>query len=456
MSLDKEYLQILDFAKSQKPYLYQNFKLLDIYNGRLLPYIDKILKQSLSQEYYEKIKDRIIPINVLKRISDKISKSYTNKPERKTIEKYQEDLSFYQNHFYMDQIMSKVEEYAFMHKAYALEPFMFNGVPRLRALPFDRFMVYSNNKVDPTFVTHFVKFLGKIPIKNASRTEYKELYYIYTDSEFIAVTEDGSIYYPDMQENQGVNPYGTIPFMYGNRGNDMLLPTQDTDMEALSKIIPILMTDLAGAIMFQCFTVIYGIDVSAENLTMSPNAFWSLKSDLQSNKQPVLGTIKPEADIDKVISFVGTVFSFWLETKGVRVGSMGTLNSSNLASGISKLIDELDVNELVKKSMESFKKEEKDFWFKIKKMNNTWVSQNEFLTNYKPSIWLDDFDFSISFDEPQPYVDRRTEVETIKLERDAGFLDNRSSIKYLYPDLTEEQIDERIKAIDQDKIVVTQ
>lgn len=458
MSLKDDVPTILAYVKNNKKYLAHNAELLTMFNGQLKPFVDKILQKTLSDNYYQKIKDRSIPINVLKRVADKTSKTYLDNPMRETEKKYKEDIDFYAQHFYLNQQMAKADEYSFLFKGYALEPYLHLGVPKLRVLPYDRFIPYSADLDDPTYVTHFIKLMGKIGIKNGARTMQKELFYIYTTDEFIAITDDGHQYSPAMEENEGVNPYGVIPFYYGNRGNDELLPTQDTDISEITKLIPVFLTDLSGAIMFQCFSVIYGIDVVAENLTMSPNAFWGLKSDPVSGKEPKIGTIKPETDIDKVINFIMTTFTFWLETRGIKVGNVGSIDAQGAASGIAKIIDEMDTTELVKKSMACFKKDEHAFFQMLKPLNNYWV-QNNMLSGveYRPNLWLKDFTTTTIFDEPEPMTDRKTQVETVQLEVNAGFLDKRSAMMELYPDLSADQIDARMALIaNQNKIEVTE
>ena len=220
---------------------------------------------------------------------------------------------------------------------------------------------------------------------------------------------------------------------------------------ALTKMIPLLLTDLSGAIMFQCFSIVWGIDVNAENLTMSPNAFWSLKSDITSQKEPKLGTIKPEADIQKVLDYITSTFTFWLETRGIRIGSVGQIDAANASSGIAKIIDEMDSTELVQKSQMCFQHDESMFWSTLKQMSNYWLSQSLITTNEKPEFFMDDFQVITQFDPPQPQVDRATEVNTVKMERDAGFISTRKAIEQLYPDLTGEQIENQLMEIDQER-----
>lgn len=449
---------LLSYIKAHTLYLENNYKILDIYNGNLLPVVDQALARAFSPKYYEQIKDRIIAINVLKRISDKSARAYVTNPQRVTDEKYKENVALYEDMLYLNCKMQSADVYANLFKGYALELFLHMGYPKLRVLPYDRFLPYSDDQVDGTHMTAFIKFMGKRQRVRGDTYAMLEVYHIYTADEFIAVDSEGDTVQEDMVTSEGINPYGVIPFIYGNRGNDMLLPTQDTDTMSLTKMIPLLLTDLGGAIMFQCFSIVYGINVDSKNLTMSPNSFWDLKSDLAStgNGAPSVGTIKPEADVDKVLHFIMTTFTFWLETRGIRVGSTGTVDAQNAASGISKIIDEMDATELIQKSQEGFRKDEADFWQLLKVMNNYWVMNRMITHGVVPTVFGDDFAVTTQFDAPEPMTDRATEVNTVKIERDAGFISTRQAIIQLYPDLTPEQVDEQLAEIDQESGAVMQ
>ena len=445
--------EIVDYIKDNEMYLDHNRILFEIKEGRLEPYVQEDLKKTLSSNYYNQIKSRVIPINVLRRIIDKLSKSYADEPTREVVEENETDsdlLEYYQDKFNMNLNGNHADEFANLFKGYAWEPYLSSaGEPKLRTLPFDRFLVMSDDMTDPTQETVFLKSMGKRRLNDGSSDA---LWFAYSKDEFLPFTMGGTVYEPALVSNGGENPIGEIPFMYGNRSPFELLPMQDTDLLPMTKVIPILMTDLSGTILFQCFSVIWGIDVDSENLTMSPNAFWSLKSDPKTDKQPQVGQLKPQADIDKVVEFIKNTFSFWLESRNIRVGSMGSLNGDNMSSGISKVIDEMDTTEMRKLSMQHFQREEQQFWQLIKVMHNRWVDQG-MLAEAKPRF-SDAFDVSITFHEPEPKIDRLTTVNTVALEVERGFLDMRTALKRLYPDLKDDQIEDRLKLIKEDKSIV--
>lgn len=445
MALQDKIKLIVDEYDKHRNYLKRNNELFDIFEGNLRPYVENIMRSSLSTEYFEQIKHRIMPINVLRRIIDKLAKVYSTSPIRTTANK-QEVLDFYSYNFNVNQVMNSANEFSNLFKGYALEPFLrmnkYSGemMPSLRVLPFDRFFVIGEDLVDPLKPTIFVKLMGKVRMGKIEEMSF----FAYSDEEFIAFTESGKILNQYMAENEGINVYGKIPFMYGNRSNYNIMPTQDSDILEMAKLISVMLSDLAGMIMFSCFPINYGVDVDATNLKMMPNSFWSFKSDPQSQKTPSIGTITPSAEVDKVLGFITSTMGAWLETKGIKVGGIGSLSGDNFASGISKIIDEMDTFEARKVEIQNFKVEEKELWKLVGVMHNTWVEQG--LIIGQPQV-EDNWEVDTQFDEPTPFIDRRSEVETIRLEVDSGFLDQKTAIMKLYPDLDEKQVEERMDLI---------
>ena len=205
-----------------------------------------------------------------------------------------------------------------------------------------------------------------------------------------------------------------------------------------------MLTDAAGAQFYQAFSILYGIDVSFQNAKIAPNIIWSLKSDKESDKTPQVGTIKPEADTQKIIDFVTTIFVFWLETKGIRVGSLGQLSGANLSSGIAKIIDEMDVYEIQKKSQEWFEKDEEELWnIKLPKIHNYWIKTGMVNPADVPMmVTKDELDIEVEFEEPKPYKPRLDEINEIKAEIELGTMTLKQAIVQLHPGYDEEKIQE--------------
>lgn len=439
--------ELIKHVRDNQQYLSHNYEIYDIYRGNLLPYVVAILESTLSKNYFDKIKSRVIPINILERYIKKVACAYENPPKRIANKPgYQEVVDYYVKEMSINHKGQIADQYSHLFKGYAWEPYINEDKPSLRVLPYDRFIPYSDNQVDPTEETIFVKIMGKKKIGDREVA----IYYSFSETEFDAFTSEGETYLPAFEGNDGVNLYQTIPFVYGKRAENELMPVQDTDILAMSKLVSVLLSDISGAAMFQCFSIIYGIDLDMENAVMSPNALWSFKSDANSEKKPEVGTIKPEADIDKIMSFIVSVFVMWLETKGVRVGSVGNVDAGNMASGISKIIDEMDVYKVVKESVQAFQYDEQEFWKKMINIHNEWLVTGQ--VKGLPMLG-DDFEIQIIFPEPQPKRAKKDLIEEKKMEVDAGFKSKRRAIMELNPDMSEQELELELAEINGEESV---
>ena len=443
--------QLVEHISANKDYINHNYVLNDIFNGRLLPYVLADLEKSISSSYFRDVKERMLPINILTKLIEKFSKSYADDPVRNPVDENSSDqelIDFYEDDTQLNKQMNVAEGLSFLFKGYALEPFIDNGEVGIRPLPFDRFLVYSTNAVNPLKMTVFIKFMGKRKIVVKDGEKDKEVFYAYTDAEFWAFDEDGDTYAPALDGNDGVNPFGVIPFYYANRGTS-LLPIQDTDILAMIKTLPKLLSDLSGSMLYNSFPIVYTTDIDTVDLQRNPNTIWNFKSDLDSGKTPTVGTITPQSDIQAVLDFIAKSLAMWLESKGLKTGGMGTADVNNV-SGISKILDEVDTLEIRKISILEMEADEKGFWEVLKAVHNHWIDSGELTGKQR---FTDNFKLSIVFDEPKVFISRKELVEQVKFEVDAGFLPMNKAIEILYPDLTPDEIEERTQQQEQKLII---
>lgn len=435
--------EIIKYVKDHASFININNETLNIYEGNLLPYIDQIMKASLSPNYYNSIKDRVLPINILQRFIDKVSATYSKEPSRTSVTaQNQEFVDFYSDALDIDQSGQIADTYSQMFKGFAWEPYVDkNGRPAIREIPFNSFLVMSDSLVNPEEETIFIKFMGK-----KTDDEDSLLLHVYTNTEFDAFYLSGVEATEYLIENEGINHIGIIPFVYGKRQKNRLIPVLDSDMLKICKAIPVMLSDASGAQFYQAFSILYGVDVNFDNAKIGPNVIWSLKSDKDSDKTPVVGTIKPEADTDKIVQFVTTVFTLWLETKGVRVGSVGSMQGGNASSGIAKIIDELDVWEIRKKSQEWFEKDEQELWnIKLPKIHNYWIKTGMVAPATVPGLMPDrELDIEVEFEAPKPMQSRAEEVADIKAEIDLGTMTMEQAIKRLHPKYDDDMIQETL------------
>ena len=451
MSLRDLIPSLTEHVQKYNVHLRHNNCLFNIYEGDLLTYVEAALRKQLSEQSFETMRARIAPVNILRQIVDKLSKIYGEKsPVRSIVDGTDTDaelLSWYEEQFQANQKWNIANEFFNLQKSVLVEPFVDMGRPCMRSISADRFLPFSTDEIDPTRPTVII-------IVDGYDMDGTPLYRAYTDDEFVIFDADGMPRRDLMAKvgnPEGVNVYGKIKFVYINRSHNLLVPKIDTDTLQMTTLIPVLMSDLNYISMFQAFSIMYGIDVDDKNLVMSPNAFWQFKSDGDGEKKPEVGSIKPDADIDNLINLIGTELSFWLKSRGIRPGSIGSLSVENAASGISKIIDEMDTSDERQKSVEYFSNAEASFWELVMHyMHPYWVANNMI---ERRELFTPGAKVALNYAEQIPFVNRGQIVATLRQELEAGFTSRRRAIKKLNPKMSEDDIDELIKEIDEERFI---
>lgn len=458
MSLFDQAKDISEEYKSLAPgLLTHNQTLFNIYEGDLLTYVLKDLEKQLSTQSFEQVKYRVAPINVLKRMVDKLSKIYAKPPSRDVnggAQKDQDLINWYLKELDIDTNMGMGNEFFNLFKTCFIEPYLDQGNPRLRILPSDRFFVRSSDSVNPTRPTELVKVMGT---KKDQAGNTKTILHCYDADRFMIINEDGDIQTALMAQagnEKGINPYEAIPGIYVNRSRHDLIPKIDTDTLTMTKLIPVLLSDLNYAVMFQSFAILYGIDVDSENLKMSPNSFWAFKSDPATQNKPEIGAIKPEVDIDQVLNFIAAQLSFWLNSRNIRPGTIGVISKENFASGVSKVIDEMDTSEDRQKQVPYFIHAERALWdLLIKNMHPVWIRDPLFKQRiaFSPAVTVD-----VSFEEQRGYIEPSVKVDLEIKKMNAGLQSRKGALKEINPDWTDEMIEAHLSEIEEERTVMVE
>jgi hypothetical protein len=427
--------------------------LLNIIEGGLLPYVLAELKRELSPKAYERIVGNVPPINILLSLVDKLSTLYTGGVRRTTQNETDKELiSYYEKEFDLNGQMAFGNKMLNTNKYFAIEPYLQYPTnseeesiePKIRILPANKFIVYSDDPVNPNSPTVFIKIAQYVNGDYMSATESmeKSIFYLYSDTEFLPINGKGEIQPDHLGESNGVNPYGVIPFVYGVASDIDLIPIKDGDTYRMSLLAPKTFGHLNYVIGFQCHSVIYGIDLNVGDIEMNPDVFWNFHSKEGETSKPAIGTIKPETDIDKATALLKEQLSVWYESKGLKVNMSG--NVDNSASGVAKLLDMADATEARRKQINIFKKVEHNLWMLIEVMHKYWV-QNGLIEERR--LFSEEFEVNVDYDILKPVVDDKQKLEEIKMKLDMGLTSKFRAIKEANPTLTDDEINKLITEI---------
>jgi uncharacterized coiled-coil protein SlyX len=451
MALKDDLPAIVQFIKDQRITLGLNEKLFQITEGDLQTIVIDALATQLSEQSFDIAKQRIAPINILNKVVDKLSKIYNRPPTRELVKGGAGDeklLEFYTEEIDPNTNFGMSNEFFNTYKNVAVEAFVNDGIPKMRVVPGDRFLFYSSDLIDPTQATHYIKFLGSI-MKNDVK---QDVIIVYSKEELIVMNEKGERHDDIMasREMDGTNPLKALPAVHINRSRHLIVPLFDHDMLAMTVLFPVLLTDLNYAVMFQAFSIIYGIDIDVKNMKMAPNSFWSFKSDANTEKQPVVDQIKPQVDITEVIGMAQAELSFWLNSKGIRPGAVGQITAENFSSGLSKIVDEMDTFENRQKQVPFFEDGESEWWnLLFHHYHPHWVRTAQIKAPlFSPSVQM-----KVKFPPQRPMQNRNELLDEVIKEKREGFMTQRMAIQKLNPDMQENEIDELLAKVAEEKTV---
>lgn len=443
-------IEVEKIVKAHAPYLQLNHEFIDIYDNNLGQYIECDLAKQLSPQAFQQAKFRISPINVLPKVIDKLTNIYQTAVLRNVVdgsEQDQETLEWYEKTMQANFQMNTSNEMLNLCNASLIYPCVREGKPSLMVIENDCFIAYSDDPMNPTKPTHIIMLAGKDP-----NDENLDLYWTWSADQFFVSDSRGDLRLDQMarfQNPDGVNPIGRLPFVYVNSSKRRIMPKQDCDMLKIIKLIPVIFSDLNFAAMFQCFSILYGIDVDDKGIEFAPNAFWSFKSDPSTDKKPEIGSIKPDVDYAQVLQLIETQLSIWLGTKGIKASSIGGMEKDNFASGISKMIDEMDTYEARQYQVGIYQNVERELWDLILNyMHPYWVSTGQLFEVYS---WTTGKMVETKFAVQLSMQSRGQIVRDVKEEYAAGFISKKRAIERINPEMTEHEIDELLSEIETER-----
>lgn len=435
--------KVLKIVREQARTLQAHYKTLDILEGNLEPYVEKSLARVLSPRVLVYALERLVPINIMPRYVDKLTSIYQTGVIREVMNGQDADkelLGWYEKKLNINSVMHYSNRLYNACRSTLIHPYATEKGPALRIIPNDRFCVWSDDETNPTKPTGVILMAGK-------DAQGREIFWVYTADEFYIIRGDETIDVQSMAEmgiEDGINPYGALPFVYVNSSQLRLVPVPDIDTLKMTEYVPTALTDLNLAAMFSAFSMTYIKDGNIENPTYAPNALWFLKAD-DPEKEVQIGTIKPEVDYQEVLNLIQSELSMWLGSKGIKSGSVGNLTVESAASGIAKMIDEADTFDVRQAQTLQFGQAEHELWDLIlHKMHPIWITQN--LVDNR-QLFSASAEVATKFSVIPVGTQR---VQLIQEQRDeyaAGFTTRKRAIAALNPQLTSQQVDELLEEI---------
>lgn len=418
---------------------------------------EAIIKEAIAREYtkpetIDELCGRLIPINFTNKIVTKLAGVYTQAPVRQTLDSSVSDtelMDTYVEKMCLNMRMKEANRYFKLFKRNLMEIYVDEfGYPYVRNLPRHTYEVFSFKSLTPNRPDVVVKILRD------DKTTDNQVFSVWSDESHFVIDGRGQVKSESMlgmNNPDGLNPYGKLPFVYINESSYSCDPIPDDDLMRMSIALPIILTDISWATKYMSNSILYTVGFEG-TIPSAPNSVFNMPFG-PDGQQPSLNQIKPEVDTDKVISMVQTLVALLLSTKSLAVSTVQTqLNAGNAASGIAKMLDNAESVEDKKDQQEYFEKAEKELWKLLRdNLIPAWRTQNKLDADLNKQF-SPNFDVDVFFMEPKVMITESEQIDISKKRLDAGFSTLEMELKAIYPQKSNEQILELVDAINEEKV----
>lgn len=437
MRLSEEDLTaIAKTIKSEKKMRKVEFEKFLMYNGAVKSVVEKAIKSEFKRkETITELMNRLVPLNIMKKIVDKLAGVYKEAPTRSVANEDTEEqkvLDMLEDSLEINVMMKEANRDFKRSKKALIEIYRDDEEnPALRVVPphlYRAFAIRKKKKSKPNVI--------------AKIDEANECLYIWSDESYFITDLDGEIKKDRMVElnnEQAENDYGVLPFVYINESSNSIDPIQDDDLYGISMIIPLLLTDLLFGLKYQCWSMIWTVGFKGD-LDFNPNSITHLDFG-EEGEVPSINQIKPDIDSDKLLTVILSIMSFLLTTKNLKVENLDSnLTVQNAASGLSKMLDNAESVEDKKDQQAYFLIAERELFAKVKIMYNFWYKNNLLNKEFKREL-PEDFKVVTTLKEPTPLISESEKIATSKSKIDAKLSTIKRELKRVNPDMKDKEIE---------------
>lgn len=425
--------------------------LSELYEGQIRKHVEERIKNEIvDPKERAEIALRILEIDLVKRIVDKISKAYIDKPTRILVDGNENDQNMFD--WYMQNInfdeTGQITDKNFNNYKESLTKCFYhiekNKPSIISYEPYSYIIVSDDEQVASN---------GNIAVFDYGKSQDKEdMLLCISDYDVWVQNKRGDRLLNEMNNIDnldGINVYGKAPWFYIKKTNISTMPYPDESMISVATLIPMLCGDINYAIKYMSYAIVYGVNVKEEMIKRGPNAFFNLiPFDETSPNKPEVGVLKPDIDIKEVFDGIMMQLQLWLNSRGISASILG-YNTGAISSGVSKMIDEADVTNMISHNQEIYSNYEKDmFDFIMHNAHDIWKNNNLSIpqSSFSPNCYV-----KTTFNKPQIIKTRDDIIKEVKEELGIGLTSKRRAIKRLNPNMSDDEIKLLIEEIAEEK-----
>jgi hypothetical protein len=415
-----------------------NKVLSDLYEGKIRQYVKERINKEIKDAHEQwEVSNRILEIDIVKRIVKKLARAYRESPVRTLVNGNDNDklmFDWYMQNTNIKDVFQHVDKNYNNFKEALVQCFFHidSGLPYFKTWSPHQYIAVSDDNQD-----------------ESNPTVYATQYAIDDKNQVILLcVSDTETWLQDLKgdvklnpDNEfGLNEYGLSPFIYIKNTSTDVMPYPDDSMISVATLIPMLCGDINYAIKYMAYGIVYGINIKDDLIRRGPNAFWNLMPfDENSGIPPSIGTLKPDIDIKDVFDGIMMQLQLWLNARGISASIFG-YGTSSIQSGVSKMIDESDVSAIIEENQQKYIDMEKElFNFVFHYGHEQWKTSNPEIPqgSFSPDCYV-----NTTFQKVDVIKTRSELVAEVKEELATGLLSKKRAVKRLNPNMSDDEVEE--------------
>jgi hypothetical protein len=447
----------------------RSLKECEIYNDDIRPYVLDYLRTRFSAGTVSEM-PIIASINLSQKIVNQEASIYKNPPKRTftnlTDEQHEVALKIYED-MLADSVFLQANRFYRLQKQTHVKIFPMKGKLMMKN--------YKNHQLDaepdmmmPEYANGYIfsgfdKFFG---VEDRTYQDSDGVNSVIGDEEdYEASTERYVVWAPEVHfvmnghgeilTEETENPLGELTpvidistnkdneyfVSYGNALSDFAVEFNG-HLSSLAHVV-----DLQG--FSQC--VIKGDpDLIPKNLTVGPNHIIYLPVNKDQGIDSDFEFASPNSDIQGSQSFVESLLSMFLSSRGVDPKTIsGTANGEQaFSSGIERLLSMIEKFEASREDLSLFEKVEQRTWELVKAWHNVLRDTDQLDDKYKTIEFPEDSEVIVGFSSPELVQTDKEKLEAIELKLNLGLISQRMAVGEFHDTEDEDKIDEIMEEIE--------
>lgn len=458
-------------------------KRIDIYKDGGKAFLIEQIRREFDEDALKEM--RLVPLNLLKKVVNKLAGVYKKPPSRKTTAPADQALlDYYTKELDFNVVMSKLNRYLVLcsnaalyirpHKnelkANVVPNYQYSLVPyaqdqcKAGAVVFSAFTQAgrvtpdsgqsSATGVESYSQTSSTKSQGDLVASNEKSSQDSAPFLVFwTDEQHFTTDGEGQVLVAEgvEPEHQAINPIDELSVVLVARDRDNeVWAKQGEDLIDGTIALQMGWTDVMTIAKHQGFSLL--TITSAEkpkSINLGVNrAIWNKQTP--DGKAASVAYVTAQSNLEAYKGLLTELLGLVLSTNEVTPGSVtGSASPQSFTSGFHALIAASDALGAIEADKPIMLKAEREAWELIAKWHN-WMFDQNMLEDEARALgkFTPKFDLSVSFADVKPIESEDDVIKRIKSLKDLGLVTRLDMIKMRYPDMNDDQAKAKLKEID--------